>query len=657
MRRIVSLAALGLTVLVTRNVQAQEFDYRAAESLFGEPVTMSATGKPERVSDTAVLMKVITAEDIRRSGARNIPTLLQRLGGIDVVHESPDSVDVGFDGFNQVLNGRVMVLINGRQVYFDAYGAVFWSTLPVELEEIRQIEIIHGAQSALYGFNAVDGVINIVTFDPINDKINMVRARVGNHARRDIAATTTQPLGDQAGIRLTAADDHAQDYGIVWKTPADRAFFKNPNRRSISLDAAASASDDRQASLEASHTDVSERLIASGVLFNARIKSDVVKVAYAEETNIGRLSATASYSNIDMPWEQNQAAGVFHIGDTTAVAQISDLFKLGPADSFRVGLDGRHDQVSAPGTTGGFLTSDMAAPSLMWEHRFSPNLSAVNAVRYDYLKLGRSGDQLIQDIFSSADFDRSDQAISVNSSILQSLTEEDKLRLSFARGLALPSLAYLGKLERMAPVYGGYYSYGNPDLRASPVYSYRVGWDHQFRSLDATSRVVLFHDMTMNQVVAPFKVINSRLVQEFINSTGSVTNGLELGLEHKARQGWNWGGNYTYQRVHEHYNWGLRNAAPVNKLNGNIGYGWGEWEADLYASYISATKGLLAMPGNPPKTVVANIKGHTALSPRIAWQPTASLSVELTAENLWSYRDVLSQRMEPSYFLTLRVAY
>jgi iron complex outermembrane receptor protein len=657
MRRIVALAAFGLSLLLVRAAQAQEFDYRSAESLFGEPVTMSATGKPERVSDSAVLMEVITAEDIRRSGARDIPTLLQRLGSIDVIHESPDSADVGFDGFNQALNGRVMVLINGRQVYFDAYGAVFWSTLPVELEEIRQIEIIHGAQSALYGFNAVNGVINIVTFDPIDDQINMVRTRVGNHARRDVAATTTQPLGDQAGIRLTAAADHAQDYGIVSETPANRAFFKDPNRRSVSLDAAATASDDRHASLEASHTDVSERLIISNVLFNARIKSDAVKVAASDETDIGRLSASASYSDIDMPWEQNQAAGAFHIGDTTAAAQISDLFKLGAADSFRVALDGRHDQVSAPGATGGTLTGDLVAPSLMWEHRFSPKLSAVNAVRYDYLKLGRSGTQLTQDLFSNADFDRSDQAISVNSSLLQSVTEDDKLRLSFARGLALPSLANLGKLERMLPAYGGYYSYGNPDLRVSPVYSYRVGWDHQLSDLDATSRLVLFHDMTMSQVGAPIKVVASSLAQEFIDSTGSVTNGLELGLQHKARQGWNWGGNYTYQRVHEHYDWGLRNAAPVNKLNGNAGYGWGEWEADLHASYTSATKGLLVQPGTPPKSMVVDIKGYTALSPRIAWLPTDSLSVELSVENLWSYTDVLSQRMEPSYYLTLRVTY
>jgi hypothetical protein len=109
--------------------------------------------------------------------------------------------------------------------------------------------------------------------------------------------------------------------------------------------------------------------------------------------------------------------------------------------------------------------------------------------------------------------------------------------------------------------------------------------------------------------------------------------------------------------VHEHFDWGLRNAAPVNKLNGTIGYGWGDWETDLHATYISATKGILVQPSPVPQTSVVGLKGYTILSPRIAWRPIEALSVELSAENLWSYEAVPSQRMDPSYFLTLRVSY
>lgn len=661
MRRMASGAAFGLSLLLAGIGHAQDFDYGSYETLFGEPVTMSATGKPERVSDSAVLMDLITAQDIERSGARDIPTLLSRLAGVDVIRESAGSADVGIGGYIQPLTSRVMVLINGRQVYFDGFGEVFWSALPVELEEIRQIEVIRGPQSALYGFNAVDGVVNIVTFDPIDDKIDMARARLGNHALRDLAATTTLPLGVGAGIRLTAADDHAQDSGIAFKTPANLSYAKAPNRRAASVDVGATLDDDSRLRLEASHTDVSERMISSSVFFDARIKSDAVKVGYTTETTIGRISGTASYSDVNLPWGQSQAFGPFWMDDSTAAAQVSDLFKIGADDSFRLALDARRDRVDAPAVTGGVLTGDLMAGSAMWEHQFSPSLSTVNAVRYDYFKLGQSGQGALRDyLYSNADFDRADMGTSVTSSLLKSVTDDDKLRLSFSRGLKLPSLMNFGELGQYQTQYFSgrpVYFVGNPDLRASAVYGYQAAWDHQIRALGATARITVFHDMTMSHIETRTALLNYRLTQLVTDSTGSVTNGLELGLEHKAREGWNWGGNYTYQRLHEHEDWGLRNGSPVNKANVNLGYGWGEWEADLYASYVSATKGLLITPGVPTVSSVVDVKGHTNLSPRIAWRPVANLSVELTAENLWPYHDVVAQRMETSYYLTLKVSY
>ncbi len=661
MRWLAAGGALGLSLLLAGTVQAQEFDYGSYEALFGEPVTMSATGKPERVSNSAVAMDLISAQDIERSGARDIPTLLRRLAGIDVVHESAGSADLGIGGYIQPLTSRVMVLINGRHVYFDGFGEVFWSALPVELEEIRQIEVIRGPQSALYGFNAVDGVINIVTFDPVDDKVDMARARVGNHALRDFAATTTLPLGVGAGIRLTAADDHVHDSGIAFKTPANLSYAKNPDRRAASFDAGATLDDGSRLSLEASHTDVSERMISSSVFFDARIKSDSVKAGYTTETAIGRLSASASYSDVNLPWVQSQPIGPFRMDDQTAAVQLSDLFKIGPDDSFRLGLDARRDRVDAPAVTGGVLSGDLMAGSAMWEHQFTPTLSMVNAVRYDYFKLGRSGQGDLRDyIYTDADFDHADMGTSVTSSLLKAVTDDDKLRLSFSRGLKLPSLMNFGQLGQYQTQYFSgrpVYFVGNPDLQASAVYGYQAAWDHQIRDWGATARLTVFHDMTMSHIETSNALVGYRLTQLVVDSTGSVTNGLELSLEHKARTGWNWGGNYTYQRLHEHEDWGLRNATPVNKANANLGYGWGEWEADLYASYTSATKGLLITAGVPTTTAVVDVKGHTSLSPRLAWRPIETLSVELTAENLWPYHDVVAQRMETSYYLTLKVSY
>jgi len=658
-----NLAILGVLSVLSSpgDASAQQLDYGRYEELFGEPVTMSATGKPERVSDTAVIMDLITADDIKRSGARDIPTLLRRLSGIDVIHASPGTAETAVQGYMQPLGSRVMVTLNGRQVYFDGFGEDFWSTLPVELEEIRQIEVIKGAQSALYGFNAVDGVINIVTFDPVNDTVNMVRGRLGNHARREGAATVTQSLGEGAGVRITAANDHVDDYGILNKTANNMAFAKDPNRRTVSVDAGLTLADGSRIGAEASHSDVSMRWIAMNPFFDTRIKTDSVKASYTVDTSIGRIDSTGYFTSIDMPWVQSQTFGPFDTNDRIAVVQLSDLFKLGSRDSFRIGGEARHSEMSAASLTGGgTLSGDLVAGSMMWEHRFSPAVSTVNAVRYDHFQLGRTGPVPVTDPYSNSDFDRAISGVSVNAAVIDKVSDVDSLRLSFARGLKLPSLDSFGQVEKFQRNYGGFTYFGSPDLEAAAIYDYQLGWERKLPAIDATLEADVFHEMTMKQVSSPYGLFTG--VRSFTSdmSAGSVANGLELTLRHKAKEGWNWGGNYTFERLHEHFDWGYRNALPTNKLNANIGYAFGNWEADLYATYISQTKGIVITPGTAttrPSGTIVTVKDYTILAPRIAWHATENLTVEAVAENLWPYQDSTAQRMETSYYLSVKVSY
>src|SRR5258708_3219489 len=157
---------------------AQNLDYSALEQIFREPITASATGKPQRASDAPANMVIVTQDDIRRSGALSIPDVLQFVAGVDVRRYGLADAEVGIRGYNQTYNSRLLVLVNGRQVYSDDYGHVNWASIPVQLAEIRQIEVIKGPNSALYGFNAVTGVIKIITYEPLNVKVNTA-TRVG----------------------------------------------------------------------------------------------------------------------------------------------------------------------------------------------------------------------------------------------------------------------------------------------------------------------------------------------------------------------------------------------------------------------------------------------------------------------------------------------
>ena len=118
---------------------AQSIDRNAFEQMFGEPVTNSATGQPQRASEVPVEMDIVTADDIRRSGADNIPDVLRFVAGLDVRRYGAQDAAVGIRGYNTALNPRVLVLLDGRQVYQDDYGLTIWSLIPVAMGAIRPL--------------------------------------------------------------------------------------------------------------------------------------------------------------------------------------------------------------------------------------------------------------------------------------------------------------------------------------------------------------------------------------------------------------------------------------------------------------------------------------------------------------------------------------
>jgi iron complex outermembrane receptor protein len=134
---------------------------RSIEDLMNIEVT-SVSKKEQKLAQTAAAIFVITAEDIRRSGATNIPDLLRMVSGLDVAQINASSWAISSRGFNEQVSNTFLVLIDGRSVYSVLFSGVFWDVQEVPLEEIERIEIIRGPGAAVWGANAVNGVINII---------------------------------------------------------------------------------------------------------------------------------------------------------------------------------------------------------------------------------------------------------------------------------------------------------------------------------------------------------------------------------------------------------------------------------------------------------------------------------------------------------------
>jgi iron complex outermembrane receptor protein len=106
---------------------------------------------------------VISAEEIRRSGAQSIPEALRLVPGLNVAQISGDRWAVSSRGFNERLSNKLLVQVDGRSVYSPIFSGVLWETQDAIMGDIERIEVIRGTGAALWGTNAMNGVINIVT--------------------------------------------------------------------------------------------------------------------------------------------------------------------------------------------------------------------------------------------------------------------------------------------------------------------------------------------------------------------------------------------------------------------------------------------------------------------------------------------------------------
>jgi iron complex outermembrane receptor protein len=132
------------------------------EAVMNMEVT-SVSKRPERLMDASAAVQVITSDEIRRSGATTVPDLLRLVPGVQVARVNSNTWAVGVRGFTSTLSRSLLVLIDGRSVYSPLFAGVYWDVQDTPLNDIDRIEVIRGPGATLWGANAVNGVINIIT--------------------------------------------------------------------------------------------------------------------------------------------------------------------------------------------------------------------------------------------------------------------------------------------------------------------------------------------------------------------------------------------------------------------------------------------------------------------------------------------------------------
>lgn len=163
----------------------------------------SVAKKPQTLADTAAAVFVISQEDIRRSGVTSIPEALAMAPGLHVARISAGKWSVSARGFGGYTSNKLLVLMDGRSLYTPAYSGTFWDAQNTLLEDVERIEVIRGPGGTIWGANAVNGVINIITKKAQTTEGTLVRVRAGN-GEQGAAAREGFKIGEATFGRLYA---------------------------------------------------------------------------------------------------------------------------------------------------------------------------------------------------------------------------------------------------------------------------------------------------------------------------------------------------------------------------------------------------------------------------------------------------------------------
>jgi len=185
----------------------------------------SVSKRGQALNDAAAAIYVLTQDDIHRSGATSIPEALRFVPGLEVAHIDSNIWAISSRGFNERFGNKLLVLIDGRSVYTPLFAGVYWDVQDTLLEDIDRIEVIRGPGGTLWGANAVNGVINIITKKASETQGVLVSAGAGTEERGFAHGRYGGKIGDDTYYRVygkyfdrTKFDDGAGNASDDWDT-------------------------------------------------------------------------------------------------------------------------------------------------------------------------------------------------------------------------------------------------------------------------------------------------------------------------------------------------------------------------------------------------------------------------------------------------------
>lgn len=638
------LAAAATVLALPTAVQAQSINHAELEQLFGEPVTTSVTGKPQRASEAAAALVIITRDDIRRSPAIDIPGLLQAYAGIDVVRWTSGHADVVVRGGVRPFDPRLLVLVNGRQVYLDHYGMTNWAGIGVQLEEIQQIEIVRGPNSALFGFNAVSGVINIITVNPLHREQVTGTIEAGTEGYLRLSQSLALKLTEDLGLRVSAGYQHSDEYdGLATSALAGPSGSTvDPNRKEAAGELYFKLDPQTEGTLSATYSDsVRNEVPELPIAIPAFYEFTAFSGALARDTGWGTISAHAFRNRSDIAIAIGGPTGSTTFHNIVFVTSADALVRVGTSDTLRLGGEYRANQLRLSLSDTGITRYKVYAGSGMWEHRLGELATFTLAGRLDLLDVEQQRDASAT--ATAVDYRRSYAEWSLNSGLLVKLGSSDTLRLAAGRGVQAPSLYSFG--ARLAPTsLGGPEAGAGPgaatgaepsidDVRPSIIWSGEIGLIHALPALAGEVELTAFYNNTDD------------VIRGSANVGSFEAYGLTASFIGRLSTLWSWNLNYTWTKANDaiignsdgqfREPLALGSTTPEHKAKAQVSYERGPWLATVAARYTSAiSQFVIDRVARTGTLRLVDIDQTAAFDAKLAFRINDHLTASVAGENL-----------------------
>lgn len=568
-------------------------------------VVTSVSRRAEPLSHVASAIQVITSEDIRRSGATSLPEALRLASNLHVAQVDSRQWAIGARGFNGTTANKLLVLIDGRTIYTPLFSGVFWDVQDIPLADIERIEVISGPGATLWGANAVNGVINVISKSP-QDTRGLLVAGGGGTALRGFG---TARYGGTAGA------------GVRY-----RVYGKGFDRDATASPTGLSATDDWQMGqggfrIDWENSQVNRFSLQGDVYGGQMGQPSGSDVAVNGGNVLGRWSRSLSpTSDIRVRFYYDRThrdiPGLFAENLNTYDVEFQHRALLGRRHNLVWGVSYRLlDDHVRNGPSLAFLPADVARS---WFGGFLQDEIMLVPERLTVAL----GAKLEHNEYTGFEIQPSGR-------VNWRLGRPGTLWAAVSRALRTPSRI---DRELFAPGQPPYFLAGGPDFRSEEELAYELGYRLQHRALTMSLATFYNHYYGLRSLEQANPPAAFPLV--IGNGQDGESYGAELTAEYRVAETWRLRLGYTELRVNI---WPRPTSTDTSRGSGE----------SLSPNRQFALHSSLDLPadlrldgGFRYVSEIANqqVPGYAELDARLTWSPTAQLALSLVGQNLLHHR-------------------